>query len=42
MDDEVGGACGTYGVAICVHCILHSHTIKGLRSAVVLCVLILV
>ena len=38
----MGGACGTYGESICVHCILHVHTKNGLSSAVVLCILILV
>jgi hypothetical protein len=42
VEDEMGGACGTYGEAIYVLCILHVHTIKGLSSAVVWCILILV
>ena len=29
VEDEMGGACGTYGEAIYVLCILHVHTIKG-------------
>ena len=42
VEDEMGGACGTYEEAICVPCMLHAHTIKGLSSAVVWCILILV